>query len=105
MKLYLLLMIVSGLLFTTFNFKDEAQRDHEKIQGTWKVVSAQDSGRNAPDEAIENLKWIIAKDTITYKLGAKNTALSFVLDTAKNPKWIDLTEVVEGEEVKPSLGI
>ena len=104
MKLYLLL-IVFGLLIATFNFKDEAQRDHEKIRGTWKVVSAQDSGRDAPDEAIKNLKWIITKDKITYKLGAKNTALSFVLDPAKNPKWIDLTEVVEGEEVKPSVGI
>lgn len=105
MKLYLLLMIVFGLLIGPLNFKDEAQREHEKIQGTWKVVSAQDSGRKAPDEVIKNLKWIITKDTITYKFGVKNTALSFVLDPSKNPKWIDLTEVVEGEKVKPSLGI
>jgi hypothetical protein len=35
------------------------------------VISAEDSGRKAPDEAIKNLKWVITKDKITYTFGEK----------------------------------
>jgi uncharacterized protein (TIGR03067 family) len=71
---------------------DDAKGDHEKIQGTWKVISAEDSGRKAPDEAIKNLKWVITKDKITYKFGEKAKELSFMLEATKKPQWIDLTE-------------
>jgi uncharacterized protein (TIGR03067 family) len=81
---------------------DEAKDDREAIQGTWKVVATEDSGRETPPEALKNLKikWVITKDKITYQVGKMTTAWSYTLDPAKKPKWIDLTE-----SGRPMLGV
>ena len=70
----------------------DAPKDAEKIQGSWKVVSAEDSGRKAPEETIKSLRWSVTKDAITYKVGNKATRWAYKLDPARKPKWMDLTE-------------
>ena len=92
----LALLAVAGLLLAA----DAPKDDTAKIQGTWKVVSAEDSGRKAPEESIKDLKWTITKDSITYKVGPKTTRWIFRLDPDKKPKWIDLTE---GERTRPAI--
>ena len=92
MRSCLFTLLTAGFLLGAAGAQDDAKGDHEKIQGTWKVVSAEDSGRKAPDEAVKNMKWVITKDTITYKFGDKTTKWSYKLDATKKPKWIDLTE-------------
>ena len=92
MRSCLFTLLTAGFLLGAAGAQDDAKGDHEKIQGTWKVVSAEDSGRKAPDEAVKNIKWVITKDKITYKFGDKTTELSYKLDATKKPKWIDLTE-------------
>ena len=92
MKSCLFTLLTAGFLLGAVGAQDDAKGDHEKIQGTWKVVSAEDSGRKAPDEAIKDLKWVIAKDKITYKFGEKTTEWSYKLEATKKPRWIDLTE-------------
>ncbi|HUF62597.1 MAG TPA: TIGR03067 domain-containing protein [Verrucomicrobiales bacterium] len=72
--------------------KDGVKGDPEKIQGRWTVISAEDSGHKTPDELIQNLKWVITKDTITYKFGDTITEWTYKLDQTKKPKAIDLTE-------------
>jgi uncharacterized protein (TIGR03067 family) len=97
MKLKVLaLLAVAGLLLAADAPKDEA----EKIQGIWKVVSAEDSGRKASEESIKDLKWTITKDAITYKVGSKTTRWTYKLDPTKKPKWIDLTE---GDRTRPAI--
>ncbi|MCX6875980.1 MAG: TIGR03067 domain-containing protein [Verrucomicrobia bacterium] len=81
--------------------KTDAKNDAEQIQGTWKFVSAEDSGRKTPDEAIKILKWVITKDKITQKFGDKTTVFSYTLDLTKKPRCIDLTEGIQ----KTNLGI
>lgn len=66
--------------------------DQERIQGTWKVVSAADSGRKTPAAALKDLKLVITKDRITYMFGKKSTEWSYQLEAAKTPKWIDLRD-------------
>ena len=92
MRWWLFTLLTAGFLLGAAGAKDDAKGDAEKIQGTWKVVSAEDNGRKAPDEAIKNLKLVITKDRITYKFGDKTTKWSYKLDSTKKPKWIDLTE-------------
>src|SRR5918992_1203897 len=70
----------------------DPKEDHERIQGTWKVVSAEDSGRRTPDEAIKSLTLAVTKDAITYKVGDKTTRWTYRLHPEKKPKWVDLTE-------------
>jgi uncharacterized protein (TIGR03067 family) len=89
MKLKVLaLLVFAGLLLGA-----DAPRDAEQLLGTWKVISAEDSGRKASEENIKNLKWTVARDAITYtyKVG-KTTRWTYKLDPARKPKWIDLTE-------------
>ena len=92
MKSCLFTLLTAGFLLGAAGAQDGAKGDHENIQGTWKVVSAEDSGRKPPAEAIKNLKWVITKEKITYKFGDKTTEWSYKLDPTKKPKWIDLTE-------------
>ena len=92
MRSCLFTLLTAGLLLGSAGAQDDAKSDYEKIQGTWKVVSAEDSGHKTSDEAIKNLKWVITKDKITYKVGDKTTEWSYKLEAAKKPKWIDLTD-------------
>lgn len=92
MRSCLFSLLAAGFLLSAAGARDDAKGDHEKIQGTWKVVSTEDSGRKAPDEAIKDLKLVITQDKITYKFGDKTTKKSYKLDATKKPKWIDLTE-------------
>ena len=88
MKLKVLAMlVVAGSLLGA-----DAPRDAEKLQGSWKVVSAEDSGRKAAEETIKHLRWAVTKDAISYKVGNKTTRWAYKLDPARKPKWIDLTE-------------
>ncbi len=100
MRSCLFTLLTASVLQGSAGAKDDAKGDHETIPGTWQVVSAEDSGTKAPGEAVKNIKWVITKDTITYKFGDKTTKLSYKLDATKKPKWIDLTE---GD--KTTLGI
>jgi uncharacterized protein (TIGR03067 family) len=84
----LVLFALVGLLLGAGAPQGEADR----IPGTWKVVSAEDSGRKASEESIRDLKWIVTKDSITYKVGSRTTRWTYKLDPTKKPKWIDLTE-------------
>lgn len=89
--------------------KNDAMNDAEQLQGTWEIVSVEDSGRKIPMEVFKNRKWVIAKNDITLKFGDKNIAILYTLDPTKNPKCIDLREMskitlgiyeLEGENLK-----
>ncbi|QDV28668.1 hypothetical protein Spb1_05330 [Planctopirus ephydatiae] len=90
MKSGLLMVLVVGLLSSAGAAEQAAGGDAEKLQGTWKVVSSEDSGQKAPDEAIKNLKMVITKEKITYKFDNKTMEWSYKLDPTKEPRWIDI---------------
>jgi uncharacterized protein (TIGR03067 family) len=92
MRSCLFTLVTASFLLGPAGAKDDAKGDHEKIQGTWQVVSAEDSGRKTPDEVVKNIKWVITKDKITYKFGDKTTEWTYKLDATKKPKWFDHTE-------------
>jgi uncharacterized protein (TIGR03067 family) len=100
MKPHLLMIVAVGLLIAADGPQEDDEGDPAKIQGSWKVVAAEDSGEKAPKEALKDLKWVITKDKITYKFAEKTTEWSYKLDPTTTPKWIDLTE---GE--RTTLGI
>jgi uncharacterized protein (TIGR03067 family) len=84
-----------------------AKGDREAIQGTWRVVSAQDNGRPVPRTApggkqADGLKLVITSETITFQAGdVIHGKGGYTLDPAKMPKWIDLTE----KDGRPAPGI
>ena len=94
------LLALAGLLLAPGASGGAPKGEAERMPGTWKVVSAEDSGRKTPEELIRDLKWTITKDAITYKVGSKTTRWTYKLDPAKKPKWIDL---VEGERTRLAI--
>jgi uncharacterized protein (TIGR03067 family) len=68
-----------------------SQNDRKNIQGMWQVVSAWDSGRETPREALRHLKWTITKDRITYRFDERTTEWAYRLQPTRKPKAIDLT--------------
>jgi RNA polymerase sigma factor (sigma-70 family) len=84
-----------------------AKGDREAIQGTWRVVSAQDNGRRIPGTApggkqTDGLKLVITSDTITFQADdVIHGRGRYELDPSKMPKWIDLTE----KDGRPAPGI
>ena len=73
--------------------RDDAPRDDaDRLDGVWKVVSAEDGGRKTPEEVVKELRLTVARDVITYKVGEKSTRWRYKLDPEKKPKWIDLTD-------------
>jgi uncharacterized protein (TIGR03067 family) len=82
-----LMIALAGLLLGA-----DAPNDAQKLLGTWKVTFAEDSGRKASEHSIKDLKWLITKDSITYKAGGRTTRWTYKLDPTRKPKWMDLTE-------------
>src|SRR5262252_4202232 len=75
--------------------KDDAKKDQEALQGTWKPVSSEQGGKDQGDEAKEHTL-IFEKDTFTVKRGDQVLLKgTFKLDPSKKPKAIDMT-VTEG---------
>jgi uncharacterized protein (TIGR03067 family) len=90
MTRYIVTALAVGLLLAA----DDAKKDKEQLQGTWRPVSAEQEGKAQPD-AKEHLL-TFEGDTFTIKRGdqlfVKGT---FTLDPSKTPKVIDM-KVTEG---------
>jgi uncharacterized protein (TIGR03067 family) len=104
-------MLVSGaaLLFAAEDTKDEAaQKDLKVLAGNWQVVSREVDGEKADQKALDAMKVTIDREGIvTVQRDGKTIGKSkwTNLDTAKDPKTVDL-EVIEGENKgKVYLGI
>jgi RNA polymerase sigma factor (sigma-70 family) len=69
----------------------EADTDAEKIQGTWRVVSAEQGGKEAPAEAIKDFTVVITADKIAFSPKGENRQSSYKLDPKADPKVIAVT--------------
>jgi uncharacterized protein (TIGR03067 family) len=107
MKRYIVMALAAGLLVAADAKKDDAKKDAEKLQGTWKVVSAEHGGQTP--EGAKEFSLVVEKDTFTVKKGDDVVSKGTVkLDTSKKPKAIDMTVTEsrnEGEKGKVRLGI
>jgi uncharacterized protein (TIGR03067 family) len=91
---YALTAVAVGLLLAAApdkdKDKDDAKKDREALQGTWKVVSAEQGGK-AQDDATE-YTMTFEKDTFTVKKGDELIVKgTFKIDPGKSPKTIDMT--------------
>lgn len=87
--------------------KDEAKKDKEKLQGTWKALTAQRRGESDP--TAEEHRLIFSGDEFTVKKGDETMIKGkFKIDPSKKPKEIDM-EIIETKrdslKGKAALGI
>jgi uncharacterized protein (TIGR03067 family) len=89
-KRYIVTALAVGLLLAA----DDAKKDKDLLQGSWRAVSAEQAGKAQPD--VKEHLLTFEGDTFTIKRGdqlfVKGT---FTLDPSKTPKVIDM-KVTEG---------
>ena len=91
----LLACMVVGLLLGADAPKDDAKTDKEKLQGTWKAVSAEAAGKLQNDA--EEHRLFFSGDEFSLKKGEESMGKGkFKIDSSKKPKEIDL-EFVEAK--------
>lgn len=102
MKRCSLAVLMAGLLLGAGIAQDAPKGDHDKIQGTWKVISMEtreNPGKKLPDDRIKDIRVVITKDKLVLK--SQKDPKSEVpykldkLDPTKKPKWMDLLLVQE----------
>jgi uncharacterized protein (TIGR03067 family) len=83
---------------------DKPKTDHELIQGTWKVVSAQEAGKSPkiPDD----LRFVITADTLFIKRGKDDPiGMKYKLYPTKKPKAMDTTHEIDAGKRISQLAI
>ncbi len=92
MKMYSLILVALTSMAGCTAREDASKNDGKQLDGTWKVVSITSSDEGeAPQEMIRNMVVVIEGDRLTTFSGGQAREESFKVDTAKNPKSIDLT--------------
>lgn len=84
---------------------EEKKGDAEAIQGKWALTTAMDSGGDQV-KGIEHFKLIVTAKH--FRLEFRDKVLekfAYKLDASKQPKWIDVAEISDGEVKDPALGI
>jgi uncharacterized protein (TIGR03067 family) len=72
--------------------KDAAKEELKKLQGTWKVVSAERQGKAKTEEETKSVKFIIQDDTMAFEKDGKSEGKKapITIDPTKKPKTIDI---------------
>jgi uncharacterized protein (TIGR03067 family) len=67
------------------------EKELEKLQGTWQLVSAETNGKKAPGEQVRKVRVVIRGDKHTVCFGEKSVAeeVPFRIDPTKRPKTVD----------------
>ena len=92
---HLLACILVGLLLGPDAPKDDAKKDKENLQGTWKAVTVEAGGK-VQDEAEEH-RLIFSGDEFSIKKGEETMIKGkFKIDPSKKPKEIDM-EFIEAK--------
>jgi uncharacterized protein (TIGR03067 family) len=105
MKTTLLTVLTCSLLLGAEAPKDDAKKEKEKLQGTWKALKVEERGESKDDDQGHRL--IFSGDEFTIKEGDQTIIKGkFKIDPSKAPKEIDM-EITESnkEEHKGKTGL
>lgn len=78
-----------------FQKGEQPKADKEAVQGAWKLTSFKDSTTTMPADGVKLFKVSITDKKLTMATADWQAIEGdYQLDSGKNPKWIDLTDVV-----------
>jgi uncharacterized protein (TIGR03067 family) len=84
----------------------DADKDIDRLQGTWLVASLVEEGKAVPADEVATLEITIQKDVFTVNEKGKTIAqYKLKLDPSKKPKAIDLTHLIGEEKGMTEPGI
>ena len=79
-------------VFITAGHSNEPNKAAEKLQGTWRIVSAEQNGKQADPKTFSKVKLVVTGDKMLVKAGDITFGEStFVVDSTKKPPTIDIT--------------
>jgi uncharacterized protein (TIGR03067 family) len=108
MKSWLLFvgLLLAGSLMAADDQKVDGSKGLKPLQGTWKLVSGEIGGRKMTAEQVKKSKLVFKGDHYKVRRGdAPKVAGSVVVDPAKDPKAIDITDSDGPNKGKTLLGI
>jgi uncharacterized protein (TIGR03067 family) len=93
------LHVILALAVTASVFDDPSKRDADKtapteLEGTWKVLTINENGQDAPQELIRNVSIIFAGNKMRSLFGDFVTEETYTVNATTSPKTIDLTETL-----------
>ncbi len=93
------------LLPTTLLAEDEVATDLAKLQGTWLLVSAEESGQDQTDDMTKKLSIVVKDNVFSFIYEGVPTTINMKvkLDPAQKPKTVDLHSTTR--KVGPAPGI
>jgi uncharacterized protein (TIGR03067 family) len=85
---------------------DDAKKDLEALQGTWKVESFTVAGMKAPDDDIKKATFMVKGDKYTVTIDGKEDETGTIkLDAGKKPKMIEFDITSGKDKGKKQRGI
>ncbi len=93
MKTLTMLAAVSLTVLAVRADKKPADKDEDRIRGTWKMVSGDKGGEKAPEDLVKRFRLTLKADgklTVVAKEDGDQEG-TYKLDTGKKPKQIDIT--------------
>ena len=102
----LLIMLAASLIIAEPSKQDLAKKDMDGIQGTWKIVTLEADGKQAPAEIVATLKFVFKDDTLTIVPGEPSfTNYKFKLDRATKPAGFSMTHADGTQKGQTDEGI
>jgi uncharacterized protein (TIGR03067 family) len=82
------------------------KKDKESLQGTWQPVQLISSGKEQPENALNDFTVTIKDDRFIFRRGTKVVdEVTLILDSSKDPKTVDVTPVGGPRKDKVHAGI
>jgi len=106
---FLLLVVGVALCLTGANpaKEDQAKKDREQMQGTWKTVGGESGGQELPEDDLKqlNMKITFKGDRYTFEMTGNQEEGKVKLQADKKPKTIDFVIESGVDKGKTQLGI
>jgi uncharacterized protein (TIGR03067 family) len=84
---------------------DAAKADQRSLQGTWKVLAGNDSGKTLPPPRVKGAKMVVTGNAMKVYERDTQREMTFALEAAREPKTIDLTLSAGTDKGQLSRGI
>ena len=89
---------------TLFAAGEKPKSDHERLQGSWVVVSAEEAGQQRPGDV--GLQAIFTPDILTFQKDKQDPmGMKYSLDSTRKPKAIDTTHEINPGKPIIQLGV
>ncbi len=103
----LTIIALGGLLLAqAVDVEELVQKDRDRLQGTWKVISAESKGERVPARDIAGMALLIDGDSIRVREAGKvHDRYRYKINPARKPKEINFTYVAGPKKGRTDRGI